>query len=65
MNQNIESLIKHYSTLTDHTIRALVDKDVLTLTPDGLQVLKEEVAKRALPLLKSIDGAFKQQERIN
>jgi len=65
MNQNIATIRKHYSTLTDEKIRSLVGKDLLTLTPDGLQVLKEEVVKRDLPLLKSIDDAFKQEELIN
>lgn len=65
MNQNIESLRRHYSRLADDKLRSIVEKDVLTLTPEGLQVLKEEVAKRNLPLLRSIDDAFLRQGQIN
>lgn len=61
----IEAIRKHYSTLTDTKIRDLAERDVLNLTPEGLQVLKEEVIKRNLPLLRSIDDAFSRQEQIN
>lgn len=61
----VETLRKTYSKLSDAKIRELVENDVLNLTSEGLQVLKEEVVKRQLPLLPSIDNVFKDQLEIN
>lgn len=55
MNQDIVSLRRSYSRLSDDKIRSLVDKDLQNLRSVGLQVLKEEVVKRNLPLVRSID----------
>lgn len=65
MTSNIHHLREHYSKIPEYKLRSIVEKDVLTLTPEGLQVLKEEVVKRNLPLLRSIDDAFSRQGQIN
>jgi hypothetical protein len=59
----IEIIRKHYATLPDSKIRELAD-DVLNLTADGKKVLEEEIAKRSLPLTRTIANVINDQAEI-
>jgi hypothetical protein len=60
----IDIIRKHYSKLSDDKLRELAD-DVLSLTEDGRLVLQEEYTKRGLPLARTIENIYKDQEEIN
>jgi len=64
MSVSIKSVRKHYRTLSDARIREIVEGESSTLTNDGLMVLKEEITKRNLPLLKTINNKLQEKEDI-
>ena len=64
MELDVTLLRKHYATLPDAKLRSLIEES-LDLTPDAVQVLKEEIAKRGLPLLRSVNNVFENKVQID
>jgi hypothetical protein len=61
---DINTIRKQYSRLTDDKLKSIAKNSILDLTLEGLTAMKEEVAKRRMPLLPYINKVLQNHAEL-